>query len=576
MSTSKVLCFLRFVLLLSCATLLVQTASTAQEQAIPLSADLQVNGPYLNVPVANYPRNKKDHILLGIYTGDALIQNFTVSLPREGDTYWIASYPLQEFNLTGKAITIRPVEETKLSSTYQDAFRKIQIGEKLVSADDYKQPWRDQFHVTARRGWNNDPNGLVYKDGVYHMYFQHNPFGIYWGNMHWGHFTSKDLIHWVEHPIALYANTIEDAAFSGGGFIDFNDSSGLGKHTQFVAFTSTGRGECLAYSKDGGMTLTELPENPLVEHTGRDPKVIWYSPEQKWVMALYDYSPCEETNVVPARNFSKPSREHANIAFYESRDLRNWTRTGAFTHPDRDAVFECPELFRLPVEGMRGETRWVLYGAQNRYFIGQFNGKTFVAESGPHGELIGDYSTHGAFYAAQTFSDLPNARRVQIGWMRRDSHEGIFPMQSASQGMTLPHEITLRETKEGIRAFFNPVSEVEILRTERLGQSRNVSDEYANSLLRKCNDALTEVIIEFEDNDYHELVINGADASFTGKKARIFTDRTVTELYIDDGLEYEVRSREVEAFFSSESYVTLDRRERLESLEVYRLKSIWE
>ncbi len=551
------------------------TTSTGMQSQVALSASLKVSNTHLIVPVANYPRNKTDHELLGIYDGEKLIQNFTVSLPKENDAYWLASYPLSQFGLSGKTITIKPADKKMLSKAYRNAFKLIRIGEKVLSPDDYDQPYRDQFHVSTRRGWNNDPNGLVFADGLYHMYYQHNPFGIYWGNMHWGHFVSEDLIHWKEQPISLFANTIKDAAFSGGGFVDFNNSAGLGKDTLFIAFTSTGRGECLAYSKDGGQTLIELPENPVVEHTGRDPKIIWYSPEQKWVMALYDFSPCEETQATPSKIVEKPNREHANIAFYESRDLRNWKRTGAFTHPDRDAVFECPELFRLPVEGLKGETRWVLYGAQNRYFIGQFNGREFVAESGPHGEMIGDYSTHGSFYAAQIFSDMPVERRVQIGWMRRDSLETIFPEQVASQGLTLPHEITLRQTSDGIRAFFNPVKEVRLLREKQLANGTYISQDHSNDLLENCDNELTEVLIHFEEDDYHELVINGMDASFFGKKARIFTDRTIMEIYIDDGLEYEVRSRDIEVFFSSGSYVVLNRKERLESLEIHQLKSIW-
>ena len=202
--------------------------------------------------------------------------------------------------------------------------------------------------------------------------------------------------------------------------------------------------------------------------------------------------------------------------------------------------------------------------------------RTFVAESGPHGDLVNDFSTRGAFYAAQTFSDVPDGRRIQIGWMRRNSFEALFPKQVASQGMTLPHEITLRKTIDGIRAFFNPAKEVELLREKRVGKSGFLSEEHANRMLGNCDNALTEVLIEFEEEDFHELVINGIDVSFDGKKARIFSDRTVTEIFVDDGLYYEVRARELDNFFSTDSYVYLDRKERLESLEIYQLKSIWE
>ena len=367
--------------------------------------------------------------------------------------------------------------------------------------------------------------------------------------MHWGHFESTDLIHWKETPIALFQKTIADMMFSGGGFVDFNNSAGLGKNTQFAAFTSTGRGECLAYSRDGGLTFTELPENPVVEHRGRDPKIIWYAPENKWVMAVYDTSACAETEALPVDE--KMKQQLANCAFYESKDLRSWKRTGAFTDLDRMAVHECPELFELSVGG---ESRWILYGAQNRYFIGHFDGKTFIKESGPHG------SRHGSFYAAQTFSDVPDDRRIQIGWVRTASYVGRFPDQLVNQSFTLPHELTLRNTPDGLRVAFNPVKEVEILRGKEF-QS-----------LEECEGELTEVLIEFEDDGLHELVINGIDASFEGRSARIFTDRTFNEVYADGGLYYEVRKREPKDFESTETVV---KNGKIKSLKIYRLKSIW-
>ena len=384
--------------------------------------------------------------------------------------------------------------------------------------------------------------------------------------MHWGHFKSEDLINWRETPIALYQKTVKDMMFSGGGFVDFNNSAGLGENTQFAAFTSTGRGECLAYSKDGGLTFTELPENPVVEHKGRDPKIIWYEPEKKWVMAVYDTSECAETEATPSE---AGKRSFANIAFYESKNLRQWNRTGAFTDLDRSAVFECPEFFELPIEGGNGETRWVVYGAQNRYFVGHFDGKTFTKESCPHG------SQHGSFYAAQTFSDVPDGRRIQIGWVRTASYEKIFPDQLVNQAFTLPHEMTLRKTPDGLRVFFSPVKETEALRGEVLAEGKDLSVSQAQAMLQARRGELSEVVIEFAQTGKHEVVINGIDAWFEGRSARIFTDSTFNEVYADDGVYYEVRTRPASNFDSTETMLNTDQNGRVKSLKVYRLKSIW-
>jgi fructan beta-fructosidase len=386
--------------------------------------------------------------------------------------------------------------------------------------------------------------------------------------MHWGHFESTDLIHWEERPIAIAQKLVQGGIWSGGGFVDFNNSSGLGKGTQFAAFTSSG-GEHLAYSKDGGLTFTELAENPVVKHRGRDPKIIWYPPEQKWVMAVFNGEACPETQAVPVTIECKRGGPNNNITFHESKNLRQWTRTGAFTDGDRKAVFECPELFELPVQGKPGESRWILLAAENRYFIGQFDGKTFVKESGPLG------TDHGAFYAAQTFSDVPDGRRIQIGWVRTDVYLKEFPDQITNQAFTLPHELTLRETQDGLRMFFWPVKETEGLREQLLVDEKNLSLAKANQLLRKYQTELTEVWIEFADSGSHPLLLCGMDASFSGTAARIYSDRTFNEVYAQDGLSYEIRKMPAKALTSPKSQLTAPANTLIPSLKIYRLQSIW-
>lgn len=552
---------------------LSQTSSSA---LVPLNKMLLVEGTHLIVPVCNgrdgkpLPKEASNFVELGIYEGDKLIQSFSVALPQEGEAFWLAAYPLERYGCRGKSIRLAAVDDRKAPASLQTAFGLIRVGTaaEVLLPSDYTQPYRNQFHASTRRGWNNDPNGMVFAAGKYHLYYQYNPFGIFWGNIHWGHLESTDLIHWEEKPLAIPQKLAQGGIWSGGGFLDPSNLAGFGPDTLFAAYTSQG-GENIAYSKDGGLTFTPLPENPVVKHRGRDPKIIWYEPEKKWVMAVYDIEPCPETEATPVTVEDKRGGPGNHIAFYESKNLRQWTRCGAFTDGDRKAVFECPEMFQLPVTGMPGEARWILMAAENRYFLGKFDGRTFTKESGPLG------TDHGAFYAAQSFSDVPDGRRIQMGWVRTGVYLQDFPSQITSQAFTLPHELTLRQTREGLRMFFWPVKETERLRAERLVEAKDLTLAEANAFLQKCQGELSEVLIAFTDAGPRQLVINGIDASFNGRTARIFTDRTFNEIYSDDGFSYELKKRAPGRFASTETRLTAAEDVGIRSLQIFRLKSIW-
>ncbi len=309
----------------------------------------------------------------------------------------------------------------------------------------YEERLRPQFHFTSRRGWLNDPNGLVFYEGEWHLFYQHNPFGVQWGNMHWGHAVSRDLFHWQELPIALYPKEFGDWAFSGSAVVDEKNTSGFGdgEHPPLVlAYTSTGRGECIAYSNDRGRTWTEYDGNPVVKHQGRDPKLVWHEPTKRWVMAVYQEKKAGD------------DAEGRFIAFYSSPDLKDWTFESRI-----EGFFECPDLFKLPVgEGKdKDKDRWVLYAADGEYMLGDFDGKAFTPSSAKQ------KLWHGNFYAAQTFDHAPEGRRVQIGWAR-----GIeFPQMPFNQQMAVPAELTLRDGPAGLRMFAAPVKELASLRGQR-------------------------------------------------------------------------------------------------------------
>ena len=253
--------------------------------------------------------------------------------------------------------------------------------------------------------------------------------------MHWGHAVSPDLIHWTELPIALTPKVYNDWCFSGSAVVDTENTSGFGDGKSPIlvaAFTSTGRGECIVSSKDRGRTWTEFEGNPVVKHAGRDPRLLWHAPSKRWIMAVYD-----ETD------------GRRDIVLHSSADLKHWTRESAIS-----GFYECPDFFELPVEGHPTETRWVLSAADGEYLLGKFDGHVFTPDQPKKQRLW-----HGNAYAAQTFSNAPNGRRIQIGW-----GNGItFPGMPFNQQMTIPCALTLRKTLTGLKVFANPVKELESL-----------------------------------------------------------------------------------------------------------------
>ena len=297
--------------------------------------------------------------------------------------------------------------------------------------------YRPQFHFTSQRNWLNDPNGLVYYKGIYHLFFQHNPRGNRWGNMTWGHAVSPDLIHWTQLDHALLPDK-NGVCFSGSGVVDHANTSGFQAGAEkpiVLIYSSMARGgsQSLGFSTDGGKTWQKHPGNPVLPNIAkgnRDPKVIWHEPTRKWIMSLY---------------ISK----RVGISFYSSPNLKTWTLLSSV-----GGFFECPDMFELPVDGNPNKTRWVIFGADAKYLIGHFDGKAYRKESGKH---TGNWG--GNFYAAQTWSDIPkgDGRRIIIGWMRG----GKYPGMPFNQQMSFPCELTLRTTPEGIRMYAKPVKEIE-------------------------------------------------------------------------------------------------------------------
>jgi fructan beta-fructosidase len=389
----------------------------------PAARDVEITGRYLHLPVRAKAPKRRMKVLLG----GTVVREFEIELADEKPEFWAF---LDVGAWKGKTLRLEAAGPGLDAITQGDAIR----------GDEPAQ--RPAFHFTSRRGWLNDPNGLVYHKGEWHLYYQHNPYGWSWGNMHWGHAVSKDLLRWEELPIAIYPPRFGDWAFSGSAVVDAANSSGFKSGEEDVlvgAFTSTGRGECVVYSNDRGRTWKEYEGNPVVKHRGRDPKLLWHAPTKRWVMAVY--------------NEDEGKRR---IAFHTSPDLKAWTFQSFI-----DGYFECPDLFELPLDGDASKNRWVLYAADGKFQLGAFDGKVFTPE-GPKQTVW-----HGNFYAAQTYDNVPDGRRIQIGWAQNAN----FPGLPFNQQMTVPVELTLRTTEEGPRVFAWPVKEIESLRGGGSGSS---------------------------------------------------------------------------------------------------------
>lgn len=523
----------------------------------PAKRLLVVEKRYLYLPVKTGGRK----VRMKLVDDGRTVREFEIELA-VGEPDFHAFCDVEQFRERRLSIEVDrlPVESQALEAVAQDD--AVPDSGRL-----YAEPNRPQFHFTSRRGWLNDPNGLVFAGGHWHLFYQHNPYGWAWGNMHWGHAVSPDLFHWQELPIALYPQRFDDWCFSGSAVVDTKNTSGFktGSSDLIVAaYTSTGRGECIVFSNDEGRTWTEFAGNPVVKHAGRDPKLIWHEPSQSWVMAVYD----------------EPDGKR-QIAFYSSKDLKSWNYESRI-----DGFFECPDLFELAIDGKPDQTRWVLSAADGKYVLGRFDGKHFESET----DKLQVW--HGNFYAAQTYSDAPQGRRVQIGWGNGIEFRGA----AFNQQMTVPVELTLRGTAEGPRLFAEPVRELAglagktwILADLALGSDDSKFADVRGELLRIIAD------IELGRAESAGLVVRGVPIRYDVTKRQLVCKNVSAPLEPVDGrvnVEILVDRGSVEVFGNhgrvalsvGGSIATDERairtevkgqRAKLRSLHVFELKSAW-
>lgn len=394
------------------------------------------------------------------------------------------------------------------------------------NTDKVALPARPVFHFTPPQHWINDPNGLVYYDGEYHLFYQHNPYGDTWGHMSWGHAVSTDLLQWEHLPVAIAE--YPDAAtgdstmiFSGTVVVDTNTSGLCADSTCLVAvYTShvhaNGEGlrqhQSLAYSNDKGRTWTRYQNNPVLDierKDFRDPKIFWYAPEKKWVMAL----------VVP---------DLYTVQFYGSQNLLEWELTGKFGMAgDTTRIWECPDLYQLPVENEPGQHRWVLslsgghpqgpdfVGMQ--YFVGSFDGKRFVADEDFDAP---QYVDHGKdFYAGIVFNNVPNQERVvMIGWVNNWTYANQIPTVGYRGAMSLPRELSLRREGDHYRLIQQPVHEVKRLRQESINIAKAQNGTPLE--IKVTLDASTNGGVKVFEGNEHQTVIG-----FDADTRQLYVDR---------------------------------------------------
>lgn len=443
------------------ATLVTLGACTGQEKLIHLThqgdsltvARIETNAKYLLLPIEE--KEAEAQVMLGDVPMDVRLAvgkiDYTVPFPLSGKS--------------GDSIVIRGLAANAL------AWENLQVADTFDITN--REIFRPVYHHTPAYGWMNDANGLVFKDGEYHLYFQYNPYGSVWGNMHWGHSVSRDLVHWQHLPVAIERDTMGHI-FSGSCVVDARNDAGTGTNNIIAFYTShrsTQPGhqrqvQCMAYSSDNGRTFTKYEGNPIITpfdglENFRDPKVFWYAPQEKWVM------------IVSADK---------NMRFYESRNLKDWTYMSEWGkgYGPQPNQFECPDFIQLPVDGDKQHMKWVMIvninpgfvygGSGTMYFVGDFDGHRFTCDTKPDCVKWLDWGKD--HYATVCFSNTGD-RTIAVPWMSNWQYANLTPSKGQYRSANaLPRELNLYTAADGqLLLSAAPVKELSSLRgkEEKLG-----------------------------------------------------------------------------------------------------------
>lgn len=424
-------------------------------------------GRYLLMPV----QESNDDATVNVLVDGKLEKTIYVRLAKSKVDYEV---PLDITPWKGHDVVLNVITTQNRSSVREakdDAcWQNFTLADTFGTAN--REKFRPAYHHTPLYGWMNDPNGMFYKDGVWHLYYQYNPYGSKWQNMTWGHSSSKDLVHWDHRPLAIEANGL-GAVFSGSSVVDRDNTFGAGKDAVVSLYTSaaTSQIQSAATSTDNGETFTIYAGNPVItlDSEARDPNMFWHEPTGRWILTLAH------------------ALEH-EMLIYSSADLKNWTLESSFGKGlgSQDGVWECPDLFPLPVDG-NGPEKWMLIcnlnpggpfgGSATQYFIGDFDGHKFTPDTDAGGKVPTKWMDFGKdHYATVSWSDAPDARRTVIGWMSNWQYAAEVPTMQFRSANTLPREVSLFTGADGqVYAASTPSPEVDALRGALVSKARNVS-----------------------------------------------------------------------------------------------------
>ena len=533
-----------------------------------LSSVIIPNQHYLNLPI----RTGATKHLVELLQDGLVVREMNVELADTATNFY-AFMDLTPFQ--GQELVVRV--DSQLATTNQLATYFTQTNTIITDTPIYQESLRPIYHYTARRGWVNDANGMLYYNGEYHFCYQHNPYGWAWDNMHWGNSVSTDLVHWTGLPEALYPDNL-GTEFSGSAVVDWNNSAGFGTNALVALFCAAGgqnrmsigqpSTQCLAYSLDEGRTWAKYTNNPVVPNLAdgnRDPKVIWYAPGNKWVMVLYLIN--------------------NDFVLLSSTDLKHWTQTSTFTFTN---AYECPELFPLPVDGNTNNAKWIFYTNVGHYYVGLFDGNTFTPQFGP-------FSIRGAdnFWAGQTFNNMPasDSRRILMA-----NGSQNYPGMPFNQPMIFPVELTLVTTAGTPLMYVNPVREITLLRTSTNSWPAQAMTDGVDVMSGMTGEAC-ELDALFQpgsagqitftlrgtpvvyDNVGHQVTCSGISQPLSPTNGlvhlHILVDRGIVEIFGNDGLLYMPANVTPTTGALPISLVASGSGAQLVSLNLYNLGSAW-
>ena len=519
----------------------------AQAQQVEFLGDNQslvrinTNNRYLLIPVQE--RAEMAHVR--VVKNNQLAQTFNVRLAVDKIDYFV---PLDLNTVSGEAVLqVKVPAQQHVNKAFKDysCWTSMKYSDTFDSRNVEK--FRPAYHHSPVYGWMNDPNGLFYKDGVWHLYYQWNPYGSQWENMTWGHSTSTDGLHWTPQPTAIEADAL-GAIFSGCCVVDKNNTAGFGNGAIVAYYTSAGarQTQSMAYSLDGGQTFTKYAGNPVIVSDVpdfRDPHIFWNEEAGFWNMVL---------------------ASGQEMSIYSSKDLKQWKHESNFglTYGNHSGVWQCPDLMKLPVDGT-GEQKWMLIcninpggpfgGSATQYFIGQFDGHQFVCEDQPEETKWMDYGKD--HYATVTFDNAPDGRRVAIAWMSNWQYANQVPTMQFRSTNSILRDLSLYQYEGETYCAVRPAKEMDAARGKKIARPTDrceiVVTLKGDARITLSNGSKERVVLDY-DADMASLDLDrrhSGQCSFsdafptvvtapvhgTLRTLRIFIDKSSIEVFDADG-----------------------------------------